>query len=58
MLKKKNKEEPLAGLRGSAEQLAKELKESSIKNNTVSLKDYNPEVLKIKMENIHGYSKD
>jgi hypothetical protein len=58
MLKKKSKDEVLISSQGSAQNLARELKESSIKNNNMSLKDYNPDVLKIKMENVHGYSKN
>lgn len=49
MLQKKSQEKPLVSSRSSAQNLARELKESSVKNYTINLKEYNPDILKIKL---------
>lgn len=49
MLKKTSKEKPLLSSRSSAQNLARELKESSIKNYNMNLKEFKPDILKIKL---------
>lgn len=58
LLKNKSKSPEALQSNNSARALAKELKESSIKNFNMSLKDYNAEVMKLKFANIKAYSKE
>jgi len=55
ILKNRKNNPSIISEHSSAKLLSQELKTSSIKNNNMDLKDYNPEVLKLKVENIRAY---